>query len=413
MRILIYGLNTAPEPTGTGKYTGEAAAWLARRGHEVRVVAAPPYYPAWRVADGYRGFAWRRERRDGVAIRRCPLYVPARPRGATRVLHLASFALSSLPVALAEARAFRPAVLLAVAPTLAAAPGALLAARLGGGRSWLHVQDFEIDAASALGLLAGGIGRRAAALERRILAGFDHVSSITRAMCRRLADKGVEEERISLLPNWVDCTTIRPLSEPSPLRAELGLPAEAVVALYAGNLGEKQGVETLSELGKALPPETPVHLVIAGEGAARARLAAELGARPRIRLLPLQPADRLNDLLNLADVHLLPQRADAADLVMPSKLSGMLASGRPVVAGAAPGTELAQAIAGCGIVVPPGDGGALRSAVEALARDPQRRFALGRAARLRALAEWDRAAILAAFEERLIGLADSRRTAPA
>ena len=63
-------------------------------------------------------------------------------------------------------------------------------------------------------------------------------------------------------------------------------------------------------------------------------------------LLPLQPADRLNELLNLADIHLLPQRADAADLVMPSKLTGMMASGRAVLATASPGTQLATVIDG-------------------------------------------------------------------
>lgn len=405
MRLLIYGLNTAPEPTGTGRYTGELAAWLAARGHEIRVVAAPPYYPAWRVADGYRGYAWREERRDGVLVFRCPLYVPARPRGVTRVLHLSSFALSSLPVVLAQARRFRPCVLLAVAPTLACAPAALMAARLGRCPGWLHVQDFEIDAAAALGLLAGAAGRLAGALERRILAGFDHVSSITPAMCRRLEDKGVARGRISLLPNWVDCEAIRPLPAPSGFRAELGIAPEAVVALYAGNLGEKQGVETLSQIALSLSPDSAIHLVVAGEGAARQRLEAKLSGRPRVTLLPLQPAERLNALLNLADVHLLPQRADAADLVMPSKLSGMLASGRPVIAGAAPGTALAEAVEGCGIAVPPGDASAMLAAVEALARDPERRRLLGDAARARALAAWDRGAILGAFEARLVALA--------
>src|SRR6266481_5846474 len=132
MRLLIYGLNHAPEPTGIGRYTGEMAAWLAARGHDLRVIAAPPYYPAWRVVAGHSGWRWRRERRDGALVFRCPLYVPPRPRGATRLLHLASFAVSSLPVALVEAIAWRPELVFAVAPALASAPGALLAARLAG-----------------------------------------------------------------------------------------------------------------------------------------------------------------------------------------------------------------------------------------------------------------------------------------
>ncbi|RYF30619.1 MAG: colanic acid biosynthesis glycosyltransferase WcaI, partial [Cytophagaceae bacterium] len=97
MKILLHGINFAPELTGIGKYTGEMAAWLAARGHDVHVVTAPPYYPAWAVGAGYTGNTWRLETWNNVAVWRCPLWVPPRPGGAKRLLHLASFALSSLP----------------------------------------------------------------------------------------------------------------------------------------------------------------------------------------------------------------------------------------------------------------------------------------------------------------------------
>ncbi|MFN9933408.1 MAG: glycosyltransferase, partial [Cyanobacteriota bacterium] len=91
MKILIYGLNTWPEPVGIGRYTGELSAWLAERGHEVRAIAAPPYFPNWRVGLGgevgapqYRN-RYLRERIGGVRLRRCPLWVPARPNGLTRL----------------------------------------------------------------------------------------------------------------------------------------------------------------------------------------------------------------------------------------------------------------------------------------------------------------------------------------
>jgi colanic acid biosynthesis glycosyl transferase WcaI len=406
MRLLIYGLNHAPEPTGIGKYTGEMVSWLAGRGHDVRVIAAPPYYPAWRIAEGSSGWRWRRERRDGARVVRCPLYVPRRPSGATRMLHLASFAASSLPVALAEAVAWRPQLVFTVAPALASAPGGLAAARLGGAKAWLHIQDFEVDAAFSLGLVGGGGGLRrvAFAAERALLRRFDRVSTIAEAMLERLAAKGVPPERRSLFRNWVDCAAIRPLDGPSPYRAELGL-GDAPVALYAGALGEKQGVETLIEIAAPLAAAGIV-LVVAGDGAARPRLEAALGGRPGARLLPVQPAGRLAALLSLADLHLLPQRAGAADLVMPSKLTGMLASGRPVVAGASPGTELHRAIAGCGVAVPPGDAAAMAAAVVALGRDPAGRAALGAAARARALAEWDREAILSRVEQEMLALVE-------
>ena len=400
MRILIYGLNFTPEPTGIGKFTGEMAAWLAGRGHEVQVVTSPPYYPEWRIGPGHSSWRWRSEIIEGVEVYRCPLYVPPRPRGLSRLIHLASFAISSLPVALWRARAFRPQVLIAIAPALVSAPGARLAAWLAGTRALLHIQDFEIDAAFALGIVAGGRLRRAAlAIESCLLRRFECVSSITPAMVRRLAEKGVAAERRLLFPNWVDTSAIRPA--PSALRQELNLPQGAVVALYSGNMGEKQGVETLAEVARAFAG-TPVHLLLAGAGAARPRLAAATAGMSQVHWLPIQPVARLNDLLNAADIHLLPQRADAADLVMPSKLAFMLASGRPVVAGAGVGTAIATAIEGCGMIVPPGDGLAMAAAVAALAGDEQARRRLGDSARARALADWDREAILTAYERALM-----------
>ncbi len=400
MRILIYGLNFTPEPTGIGKFTGEMAAWLAGRGHEVQVVTSPPYYPEWRIGPGHSSWRWRSEIIEGVEVYRCPLYVPPRPRGLSRLIHLASFAISSLPVALWRALAFRPQVLIAIAPALVSAPGARLAAWLAGTRALLHIQDFEIDAAFALGIVAGGRLRRAAlAIESCLLRRFECVSSITPAMVKRLAEKGVAAERRLLFPNWVDTSAIRPA--PSALRQELNLPQGAVVALYSGNMGEKQGVETLAEVARAFAG-TPVHLLLAGAGAARPRLAAATAGMSQVHWLPIQPVARLNDLLNAADIHLLPQRADAADLVMPSKLAFMLASGRPVVAGAGVGTAIATAIEGCGMVVPPGDGLAMAAAVAALAGDEQARRRLGDSARARALADWDREAILTAYERALM-----------
>ncbi len=88
MRILIYSANFAPEPTGVGKYSGEMAAWLVGEGHEVRVIAAPPYYPAWRIARGYRWPPFRRENYAGADVRRAPIWVPKSPGGIKRMLHL-------------------------------------------------------------------------------------------------------------------------------------------------------------------------------------------------------------------------------------------------------------------------------------------------------------------------------------
>ena len=414
MKVLLHGLNYWPELIGVGKYTGEMTAWLAARGFDLRVVTAPPYYPQWRIAAGYRGGAYSRERIDGVDVLRCPLWVPRRKGAASRALHLLSFAASSAPVMLREALAWRPDIVMGIEPTLLAAPGTLAAARLCGAAAWLHVQDFEIEAAFATGLVGGARrGRWAASAEAMLLSRFDRVSTISPAMCEHLARKGVTRERIALLPNWVAADAIHPLPAASPLRRELGIPDAAIVALYAGNMSEKQGLDTLVAAASALGDASGVRFVFAGEGAARDRLERASEALGNVTFLPLQPVERLNDLLNLADVHLLPQRAGVADLVMPSKLLGMMASARPVIAGADPRSALGQVVSQCGVVVPPEDGAAMAEAVRALAVAPERRAALGRAGRERIVADWSRDAVLARLASWFDEIGRSRAAAPA
>lgn len=409
MRILLHGINYSPELTGIGKYSGEMAEWLASRGHLVRVVTAPPYYPAWRVRTDYRAWSYKTEP-GGVRVYRCPIYVPQRPSGKTRVLHLTSFMLSSLPIMLSQAH-WRPDVVLAVEPTLLSSLAGLMTARLAEAAAWLHIQDFEVDAAFDLGLLDsdGMVHRLAEAVERRMMHRFDCVSTVSEKMLQRLPEKGIAEEKMVMFPNWVDTDAIAPLAEPSRLRQELGLGPDKVVLMYAGNMGVKQGLELLPKLANEFAADPRIHFVFCGDGAYRPQLAGLLHGAANVTLLPLQPFDRLNDLLNMADIHLLPQRPDAADLVMPSKLTGMLASGRPVISTAAPGTQVALALESCGIAVPPADRKALFAAVRALADDAEMRHAMGIAARAYAVEHLGKERVLKRFESELIAAAARNR----
>ena len=183
-------------------------------------------------------------------------------------------------------------------------------------------------------------------------------------MAERLAQKGVPADRIAIVRNWVDLDLIKPLEGVSPYRQELGIVETDRVILYSGNIGAKQGFDVLIDAARRLSRRADIKFLIAGEGPAKSELAARAANLPNVRFLPFQPYARLSDFLGLADIHVLPQAADAADLVLPSKLGGMLASGRRVIVTAAAGTELATFVEDAAIVVPPGDAVALAEAIE-------------------------------------------------
>jgi colanic acid biosynthesis glycosyl transferase WcaI len=382
VKILLYSANYAPEPTGIGKYSGEMAEWLTQQGHEVRVVAAPPYYPDWKIAEGYAWPPYRTETLRGVRVWRAPLWVPRQPSGLKRVVHLLTFALSSAPVMLRQAL-WQPDVVVTVAPAIVCAPMGCLTARLCGARSWLHVQDFEVDVAFGMGLIQGGslLKRFALGCERFLMKRFDAVSSISNRMVERLVSKGVASNKAHLFPNWVDIDVIRPIAHVSSYRKELGIPADAKVVLYSGSLGAKHGLSIIPEAARRLAHRSDIYFVICGDGVMKAELEASLQGLPNARMLPLQPFERLNELLGMADVHVLPQCAGAEDLVLPSKMTGMLSSGRPVVATCTPESELGRVVAQCGLVTPPADVTAFADAVLRLADSPEQRAALGLLAR--------------------------------
>jgi len=399
LRILVYAINFHPEPVGTGKYTAEMCEALVAAGHEVRVLTAHPWYPTRSLYEGEA--TWRGSHWNGIRIYRAPIWAPRRSSGLRRIAMAASFVMASLP-RLAAVVPWRPDVVWTVEPSLLGAPFAWLLARLCGARCWLHVQDFEVDAAFQLEILRSPIAcGLALRVERLILRRFDILSSISPQMLERLATKGVPAARIADFPNWVDVEAIAPLTAPSSYRDQLGISREAFVALYSGSIGAKQGIEVIATAALALAQDPAMHFVVCGEGIGLAGLREAAAGLHNITWLTLQPADRMRELMGLADAHLLPQRADAADLVLPSKLLAMLASGRPVIAGARPGTHLSQIVEGRGLVVEPEDGAALARAIRTLAADPVQCAQMGKRARELAVNRFSAQVVLGAFLEKL------------
>ena len=402
-RILIYAMNYAPEFTSTGRYTGEVGAELARLGALVDVVTTPPHYPGWRVKPPY-GMGYSSERLDGVRIVRCPLFLARSVRGVARLLAPLSFAISSTPVALWKLVRLRPKILLCVEPTLLAAPVAAFFARLIGVRTVLHVQDLEIDGAFDVGHLGDHkvLKTVALAFERLALRPFQRIVTISDAMRRRLVEKGVRAEKTVIIRNWVDLEKIGRLAEPNAYRGALGLPDDAFVVQYSGNIGAKQGLDLLCEAAEKLQAVPNIRFVLAGEGPDRARLQARFGQLPNLDFHDFQPEERMGEFLNAPDVHVILQLAGASDFALPSKLGGILASGRPLIVTAGPDQELARFLDGAAILIPPGDSTRLAEAIRAMSASATDAHGEKRAELARQLSRKD---ALSRMAEEIAGLA--------
>lgn len=347
----------APEMTGVGRYAGELAQGLVDRGFHVSVVTTPPHYPGWYVRAPYRSSRYRHETLDQVDVWRCPIFIPRRAGGLYRLLSSLSFGLSATPVLAWRILVGRPDIVVCVEPTLAVAPTLLLVSKIVGARCVLHVQDIELDAALTVGHLhlSGLPLRLANSIDRFIRRRFDRVITISSTMVQNLVRKGVDQARIRLIRNWVNTERIRPIGGAPAYRKELGISPDEIVCLYSGQIGRKQALDLVLRAAEYLKDDGRFCFVIAGDGPELPKLQEQFGHLSNVKFLPLQPEERLGEFLNLADIHLLPQHAGMSELVLPSKLGGMLASGRRILVTAHKDSELALFLKNSSEIVEPGD----------------------------------------------------------
>jgi colanic acid biosynthesis glycosyl transferase WcaI len=161
-----------------------------------------------------------------------------------------------------------------------------------------------------------------------------------------------------VIPNWADSGSITVNDPDAPaLRTRYGIPHDAFVAVYGGNVAFAAGVETIVEAFQSLNAVHDAHLLIAGEGANldRCRQLAQDPANPRIRFHTPWPRSENSMILSAADVLILPTRGAVSLAAMPSKLIAYMLAARPVIALALPQSDLARVIqgAGCGWVIEP------------------------------------------------------------
>lgn len=370
MRIIVWGINYAPEFTGIAPHNVALCEFLHENGDDVEMITTFAYYPTWRKQPEDRGQLYRVDNIRGVRVNRCWHFVPARVNAWKRILHEGTFILTSTVFALRRPRAD---VYVVPSPPLALGVAAWLVSRIKRAPFIFHVQDLQPDAAVGLGMIkAGWFTRLLYALESFAYDKAKKVSGISHEILDAFRRKGVPESKLIYFPNTVVIPKTVDLPNPGLFRAKYNIAPDDFLAVYAGNLGMKQGLGILIDAAK-LVKNPRVRIVICGDGAARESL--ELRVReerlPNVSLLPLQDSSEYPALLIDADVNLITQLPGSGNAFFPSKLLHMLSYARPVVTVADEGSALAKAVqdGAFGMNVPPGASADLARVLDQLAAD--------------------------------------------
>ncbi len=362
-KILLLSGNYYPEPTGIGKYNGEMMDWLSQQNYQCGVVTSYPHYPQWKIHTSYSGksFWYKREKKSfqsepGIDIYRCPHYIPSKPTAVRRILSDFSYVVSAFFQVMRLLFRKKYDYVLVVAPPLPVGLLGLLYSRVKKAKLIYHIQDLQIDAAIKLGFIKSKyLIRLIYSVERRILRKADFVSSISDGMIGEIKNKFKRE--VILFPNWADTKSFYPISDRAMIAAKFGYDVNDKIVLYSGAIGEKQGLVNMLKSAKALCKSSHLKFVICGSGPYKDALieTAKEMAIDNVQFLPLQSTQSFNELLNLANIHLVLQKRSENELFMPSKLTTILSVGGLVIVTASENTNLFRLITDndMGLVIEP------------------------------------------------------------
>lgn len=370
LRVTIVGLNYAPEPTGNAPYTAKLAEGLKSSGHEVRVITGYPHYPQWKVDKRYKGMKMH-EVINGVPVQRVRHTVPSRPKGLNRLLMELTFGIHA---ALSSWR--RTDVVVVVSPGLFACGIVVLRARLARKPVAIWVQDLYSRGVEETSGRKSLVTKTMKWLEARILLACTHVSVIhERFRQYSVSELLIPPHRIGVIRNWTHIGNQKTF-ERAEVRKRLGWAPDETIALHAGNMGVKQGLENVVDAARlADATNASVRFVLLGDGNRRGALEEYASGVSSLEFMA--PLDDLNyaEALHAADVLIVNELPGVREMSVPSKLTSYFITGLPVVAATDENSATADEIntSGGGVRVEPGHPSALLRAIEQLSDSPQAR----------------------------------------
>ncbi len=383
MRILITTQVFPPEIHPTARIVLELARSLSDAGHDVTVAAGYPHHPHGSVIGGYQKKWILRETVDGVRVFRGWHFTSTSSAILARGLVYLS---QSIGTAIAALASEQPEVVFNFGPPLVGpAASALLAGRFGA-RHIPVIYDLYPDLAIETGAIRSQFLIRAAKmLERWVYGRSDRVVVLSEGFRGTLvSSKGVPEEKVRVIPVWLDLDEIQRARDPLAWRREHGISEDAFVVLYAGTMGIVSGAEVLLDVAKEFSGDPGIVFLFVGEGRAKERIQEQGRDLPNVRLFGFQPRETLSEMLSSADVGIMTLLPGRGRTSVPSKMLGYMAAGVPVLASCDLDSDSARMVreAKCGTVVPPGDALVITNALRKLRSDIPARHSAGRSGRV-------------------------------
>ena len=404
--ITLIGINFAPEDTAIGLYSTQMMRHLAQQ-HTVSVVTGVPYYPQWKIWDDYSRAPKRfSEAIDGMHIYRYKQYVPQNPTFKNRIAHLLDFTVGSIRNIL---KIRECDLVICVIPFTASVALGWWLARRRGAKLWVHVQDFEFDAALESGLAGSEGGMKSRIfnglfrLEKKLLDRADIVSTISFGMMEKLKSKTAT--RPFFFPNWVDQNFINP----DTANQHAFMTSRKYKVLYSGNIGAKQDWEFFLKVVEHFRENGAIEFIVVGAGAKKEWLEASTSHLPLVVHHMPVAYEVLPDLLCSADAHILFQKNDVVDTVMPSKLLGMMASAKPSIVTGSLLSEAAGVFetSGGGYFFDSTDFDAVVKTIGTLMQSPEGSRHMGECARAYVIENFASEAVLERFSQKVLTLMES------
>jgi glycosyltransferase involved in cell wall biosynthesis len=378
IRVCYFNRCYWPDTTATGQLLTELAEDLAAvHGMDVTVVTG---YPA--AAEG--SSLGPSDTRNGVRIMRARGTTFVQRSFAGRAANYVTYFLSALWIAVRLPRQ-HVTVALTDPPIIGLAA---LAARPKSGMVFLCQDIFPEVAGLLEGIHTPFVNFTLDRLNRFLVRRAARIIALGDTMASRLIHgKGAAAEKITIIHNWADTSAIVPSNKSNAFAVEHGL-ADKFVVLHAGNIGLSQNLDVVIDAAERLKTRPDIVFLFIGDGNRKAALEARVRERglTNVRFLPFQPRHQLRWTYATSDVCLVSLKPGLAGYIVPSKLYPILAAGRPYIAAVEPISEVASLTERyrCGVLVSPGDAGALAGHVARLAADPRERESMGGRARVAA-----------------------------